>query len=149
MIQDVKLVALQARVDDRGYLIKMIRADEPHFTKFGEVYIVGDFARGTIRAFHKHDILWDYFFISHGAAKFVLRDDRPASPTYNEMGEFIISARNPSTLVVPPGVFHGWMALEDDTQLVSVGSELYDPKNMDEYRVPHDSWGYDWSIKFK
>ena len=41
MIKDVELVPLQARADDRGYLIKMIRADDPHFTKFGEVYIVG------------------------------------------------------------------------------------------------------------
>jgi dTDP-4-dehydrorhamnose 3,5-epimerase len=149
MIKDVKLVALQARADDRGYLVKMIRADDEHFTRFGEVYIVGDFGKGTIRGFHKHDVLWDYFFISHGAAKFALRDDRKDSPTYEEMNEFVISSRNPSTLVVPPGVFHGWMALEDDTQLVSVGSELYDPDNLDEYRVPYDSWGYDWSVKYK
>lgn len=149
MIKDVQLVELKARVDDRGYLIKMIRADDSHFTRFGEVYIVGDFAPGTIRAWHKHFVLWDYFYISHGAAKFALRDDRPDSPTYEEINTFVLSARNPSTLVVPPGIYHGWMALESDTQLVSVGSELYDPDHLDEVRVPYTSFGYDWSIQYK
>ena len=149
MIKDVRLVELAARVDDRGYLVKMLRADDPHFTTFGEVYIVGDFSRGTIRAWHKHERLWDYFHISHGAAKFALRDDRHDSPTYEEINTFVLSARNPATLVVPPGVYHGWMALEDDTQLVSVGSELYDPQNLDEVRVPYTSFGYDWTVQHR
>ena len=51
--------------------------------------------------------------------------------------------------MVPPGVYHGWMALEDDTQLISVGSELYDPNNLDEVRVPYTSFGYDWSVQYK
>ena len=28
-------------------------------------------------------------------------------------------------------------------------SEVYNKANPDEERVPHDSFGYDWSIKFK
>ena len=106
MINDVKLVKLETRVDDRGYLVEIVRATDDHFTKFGQVYLVGNFARGTIRAFHKHEALWDWFFISHGAAKFVLRDDRKDSSTYEEMATFITSSRNPGVLVVPPGVFH-------------------------------------------
>ncbi|MCX8073859.1 MAG: dTDP-4-dehydrorhamnose 3,5-epimerase family protein [Candidatus Binatia bacterium] len=149
MIEGVRLIELRARVDDRGYLIKVLRADDPHFTKFGEVYIVGDFARGTVRAWHKHRVLWDYFHISHGAAKFALRDDRPDSPTYGQLDEYVLSARNPCTLVVPPGVYHGWVALEDDTQLVSVASELYDPDNPDEERIPWNSFDYDWSVRFR
>ena len=85
MIQDVKVVPLVFHVDDRGYLIEILRSTDEHFTRFGQVYLVGDSTRGTIRAFHKHARLWDWFFISHGSAKFVLRDDRPDSPTYNEM----------------------------------------------------------------
>jgi len=148
-IQDVRLIELKPRVDDRGYLIKLLRADDPHFTKFGEVYIVGDFARGTVRAWHKHRVLWDYFHISNGAAKFALRDDRSDSPTYGNLAEFVLSARNPSLLVVPPGVYHGWVALEEGTQLVSIASELYDPDNPDEERVPWNSFDYDWSVRFR
>ena len=149
MIKDVKLVPLETRVDDRGYLIEILRATDEHFTKFGQVYIVGMVARNVIRAWHKHKILWDWFFISHGCAKFALYDDREDSSTYKEIDTFVIGSRNPGILTVPPGVFHGWMSLEDDTQLISVASEVYNPEQPDEVRVPYDSFNYDWSVKFK
>jgi dTDP-4-dehydrorhamnose 3,5-epimerase len=147
MIEGVRLVKLVAHVDDRGYLIEILRAPDEHFTKFGQVYIVGNMARGVIRAFHKHEALWDWFFISHGSAKFALRDDRPDSPTYEQMETHVITQRNPSLLVVPPGVFHGWMSLEDDTQMISTASEVYNREKPDEVRVPPDSFGYRWEIR--
>ncbi len=147
MIEGVKLVKLVAHVDDRGYLIEILRATDEHFTKFGQVYLVGNMARGVIRAFHKHEVLWDWFFISHGSAKFALRDDRPDSPTYEQMETHVITQRNPSLLVVPPGVFHGWVSLEDDTQMISTASEVYNREKPDEVRVPPDSFGYRWEIR--
>ena len=147
MIKDVKVVPLVAHVDDRGYLIEILRSTDEHFTRFGQVYLVGDVTRGTIRAFHKHARLWDWFFVSHGTGKFVLRDDRPDSPTYNEMQIVVTGARNPSLIVVPPGVYHGWMALEDDTQLVSTASEVYNREKPDEVRIPPDSFGNVWEVK--
>ena len=149
MIEGVKLVKLETHVDDRGYLIEIVRAVDEHFTKFGQVYIVANRTRGTIRAFHKHKVLWDFFFISHGSAKFALVDDRPKSSTYKETNTFVFGDKNPCLLVVPPGVYHGWMSLEDDTQMISTASEVYNRENPDEERVPYDSFGYDWSIKFK
>jgi|DewCreStandDraft_2_1066082.scaffolds.fasta_scaffold03500_2 dTDP-4-dehydrorhamnose 3,5-epimerase len=147
VIRDVQNVPLVAHVDDRGYLIEIVRATDPHLPKFGQVYLVGNFAKGTVRAFHKHLEMWDLFFISHGAAKFVLVDDRPESPTYRETNVFVISARNPSLIVVPPGVFHGWMSLEDDTQMISTATEVYRRGNPDEVRVPPDTFGDHWVVK--
>lgn len=146
-IKDAKLVDLKVNVDDRGYLIEIIRATDSHLVKFGQVYLVGNVAQNVIRAFHKHGVLWDYFFISHGSAKFVLVDDRKDSPTYNDMNVFVLSPRNPSLLVVPPGVYHGWMSLEPDTQMISTASEVYNRENPDEVRIPQDSYGDVWSVK--
>ncbi|MCC7354841.1 MAG: dTDP-4-dehydrorhamnose 3,5-epimerase family protein [Anaerolineae bacterium] len=147
MIKGVEVVPLVVRADDRGYLIEIVRATDPYFTRFGQVYIVGDMARGTIRAFHKHTELWDWFFIGHGSAKFVLKDDRPNSPTYGEMMTVATGERNPSLIVVPPGVYHGWMSLEDDTQLISTASEVYNREKPDEVRIPPDSFGDVWTVK--
>lgn len=149
MIENVVLEPLVVRSDDRGYLVEILRATDPHFTKFGQVYLVGNLARGTVRAWHKHEVMWDWFFISHGTAKFALYDDRPGSPTYRRIDTFVIGSRQPAVLAVPPGVFHGWMSLEDDTQLVSTASDVYNRERPDEVRVPYDSFGYDWSVKFK
>lgn len=147
MIKDVEKVELVAHVDDRGYVLEIIRKIDPHFTKFGQVYLVGNFSAGTIRAFHKHEVLWDWFFISHGAAKFILVDDRKDSPTYKEQNIFVVSSRNPALVVVPPQVYHGWMSLEDDTQMISIASEVYNREKPDEARIPSDSFGDIWTVK--
>ena len=147
MIKDVAKIDLKANVDDRGYLIEIIRVTDRHFTKFGQVYLVGNFAKGTIRAFHKHEVLWDWFFISHGSAKFVLIDDRKDNPTHKEQNVFVVTSRNPSLIVIPPGVYHGWMSLEDDTQMISTASEVYNRENPDEVRIPPDSFGNVWTVK--
>ena len=146
-INDVSFVPLVAHVDDRGYLIEILRATDPHFTQYGQVYIVGDVAKGTIRAFHKHQVLWDWFFISHGAAKFVLVDDREESSTYQEVNIFVTSGRNPALIAIPPGVYHGWMSLEDDTQLISIASEVYNREKPDETRIPPDAFGDLWTVQ--
>lgn len=146
-IDGVAFVPLVAHVDDRGYLVEILRAVDPHFTTFGQVYVVGNFTRGVIRAFHKHQEMWDWFFISHGAAKFVLVDDRPDSPTYGQMNILIVSSRNPGLIAVPPGVYHGWMSLEDDTQMISIASEVYRRAQPDEVRISPDSFGEVWTVK--
>lgn len=147
MIEGVKQVELKAHIDDRGYLIEVLRSSDEHFTKFGQVYLVGNFSRGTIRAFHKHNVLWDWFFISHGAAKFILVDDREKSKTYKQKDTYVVSSRNPSLIVVPPGVYHGWMSLENDTQLISIASEVYNRKKPDEVRIAPDTFDDIWTVE--
>ena len=152
MIEGARVVELATHEDDRGYLIEIARRDDdpaPHglIHRFGQVYLVGDPVRGTIRAFHKHAKLWDWFFISHGSAKFVLKDDRPDSPSYGEEMTVIASGRKPRLVAVPPGVYHGWMSLEDDTQMVSTGSHTYNSQDPDEVRIPPDSFGDVWTVR--
>ncbi len=118
-INGVELVELKVNEDDRGYLYEIIHVNDKFLSQFGQVYLVGDPSRNTIRAFHKHQELFDYFCIVHGSAKFVLKDDRKDSATFQSMDTFILSDRNPRLLVVPPGIYHGWMSLEDDTIMIS------------------------------
>jgi len=106
-------------------VIEILRASDEHFTKFGQVYLVGDNSRNIVRAFHVHKVLWDWFFVSHGSAKFALVDGRRQAPTFNETNTFILSDRKPQLLVIAPGFYHGWMSLEDDTQMISTASEVY------------------------
>ncbi len=148
-IDGLKIVPLEVHVDDRGYLIEIIRASDPYLKKFGQVYIAGSTTRGTVRAFHKHKKLWDYFFIGNGSAKFAFYDDRKESKTYQKIETIILTQRNPSLIIVPPGIYHGWMALENNTLLVSTASDVYNREKPDEIRIAHNSFGYDWSIKFK
>jgi dTDP-4-dehydrorhamnose 3,5-epimerase len=152
MIEEFQVIDLPVRMDDRGYLFEIVRAaggEELHAVahQFGQVYLVGDPVRGTVRAYHKHDELWDWFCIVHGTAKFVLRDDRRESPTYREIMEIVIGDKRPRLIVVPPGVYHGWMSLTDDVLMVSVASHTYNRESPDEHRIPPDSFGDVWTVK--
>lgn len=144
-IEGLEIVPLEIHFDDRGYLFEVIHNyDMP---KFGQVYVVGNPARGVIRAFHKHEVLWDYFCIVRGSAKFVFVDDRKESQTYKKQETIVLSEKSPKMIIVPPRIYHGWMSLEDNTMMVSIASELYDKENPDEVRIPPDSFGDTWTIK--
>lgn len=144
-IKGLEIVPLEVNFDDRGYLFEVIHNYD--IAKFGQVYLVGDPVRETIRAFHKHKTLWDYFCIIKGSAKFVFRDDRENKETKDQQEMIILSEKTPKMIIVPPGVYHGWMSLEDDTLMLSVASELYNKENPDEVRIPPDSFGDVWTIK--
>lgn len=146
-IEGLEVISLQVNFDDRGYLFEIVHNYD--MQKFGQVYLVGDPSRGIIRAFHKHETLWDYFCIVKGSAKFVFVDDRKDSKTYKEQEIIILSEKSPKTIIIPPGIFHGWMSLEDNTLMASVGSETYNKEKPDEVRIPPDSFGDVWTIKGK
>lgn len=151
-IHDVQQIRLAVHEDDRGYLFEVVHGSDPFIPQFGQVYVVGDRIEKIIRAFHKHQDLHDWFCIVKGSAKFVLVDDRPDSPTCKEFDILVGSDRSPSVIVVPPGIYHGWMSLEPDTIMVSTASHEYNREKPDEFRVPPDSFtdliGEDpWTIK--
>jgi dTDP-4-dehydrorhamnose 3,5-epimerase-like enzyme len=78
-------------------------------------------------------------------------DDRPTSPSYKKTDILIGSGRTPSLIVVPPGVYHGWMSLEPDTLMCSVASHEYRRGSPDEVRVAADQFdelfgGSPWRI---
>jgi dTDP-4-dehydrorhamnose 3,5-epimerase len=143
-IHDANIIDLTVREDDRGYLFEIIHKSDEFVSGKGQeirqVYVVGDRIENIIRAFHKHDELHDWFCIVKGSAKFVLVDDRKDSPTYKEFDIVVCSDRTSKLLVVPSGVYHGWMSLEPDTIMVSTASHEYNREKPDEYRVPPDEF---------
>jgi dTDP-4-dehydrorhamnose 3,5-epimerase len=139
-IDGVQVVPLITREDDRGFLTEIARTvqdTEPHGVvhKFGQVYIVYDYKAGIIRAFHRHQSMWDWYFISSGRAKVVLKDDRPKSRTLGQVQVIVSSLSSPKLIGIPPGVWHGWQSLANHTTLISIASEPYNRDNPDEERV--------------
>jgi len=148
----VTVTDLAVHEDDRGLLSELLRTDSQDFAGFGQVYVVHNRTAGTIRAYHRHNVMWDWFIIVKGAAKFRFYDDSGNTQTV------ISSDHKLRRIAVPPGVWHGWMSLEDDTILLSVASEPYLGYNregeLDEERVdwrtlePEDQMG-GWGVEFK
>lgn len=122
--------------DSRGMLFEIIRVDEDNVPEPKQVYWVTSRKAGTIRGYHSHDVLYDYFCITRGAAMFIFWKQ------CDDMGEghciaqrVVLDSRKPTTIIVPPGVYHGWVALTDDTELISIATECYNREKPDEHRV--------------
>ncbi len=146
MIEGVKNNPVKSFIDDRGFLSQILPEGDQSF-EIKRIYSTGNFAKGTIRGFHKHKKEKKVFFVPSGAAKFVLVDDRKDSSTYKEIDTFILSKLNPSVLVIPTGVYSGWMSLEDQTIVLGISSEPFDKENPDDERVDPNSFGDVWKVK--
>ena len=133
------LEPLTVHRDERGFLFEVLRCDNANFSKFGQIYFVGDATRGGIRAWHRHFKMDEWFCCVRGKAEFVLYN-----PDSSEYSKYLLSADSPSLLFVPRRAFHGHKALTDDTLIVAICTEPYDKDNLDEERVSFDHFDYDW-----
>lgn len=147
LIDEVKHIPINCYVDDRGYLTQVIQTTDGLMPSISRIYVTGNFSKGVIRGFHKHFKEWKGFFVPKGAAKFVLVDDREKSKTYKEIDTYILSSNRPSVLIIPTGIYNGWMSLDDDTVLIGVSSEPFDRDNPDDVRIPPDTYGDVWTVK--
>jgi len=146
LIEGVKNNPVKSFIDDRGFLSQILPEGDQSF-EIKRIYSTGNFVKGTIRGFHKHKKEKKVFFVPSGAAKFVLVDDRKNSSTYKAIDTFILSKLNPSVLVIPTGVFSGWMSLEDQTIVLGISSQPFDKENPDDERVDPNSFGDVWNVK--
>ena len=148
-IDGVKSKSLRLIPDERGWLMEILRADDPEFfTKFGQVYISGTYP-GVVKAWHYHERQIDNFTCIVGEVKLVIVDTRPESPTNGAINEFFIGTRNPMIVQVPRMVYHGWKCVSPESAtVVNVTTEPYQYDHPDEYRLdPHDTLPYDWMRK--
>jgi dTDP-4-dehydrorhamnose 3,5-epimerase len=149
LIEGVVVKPLKVIADERGYLMEMMRSDDPFFRKFGQSYVSVAYP-GVVKGWHYHKIQTDHFVIVKGMMKVVLYDDREGSPTRGEVNEFFLGERNPVLVSIPPGVWHGMKGIgTEPAMLVNTPTEAYNYKQPDEYRVdPHQNdIPYDWARK--
>jgi dTDP-4-dehydrorhamnose 3,5-epimerase len=149
MIQGVQVKPLKVIADERGWLMEMMRDDDPFFKKFGQVYLSVVYP-GVVKAWHYHKRQTDHFVVVRGMAKVALYDSRDDSPTRGEVNEFFLGDRNPVLVVIPPSVLHGMKGIgTEPAYLINTPSEHYLHTEPDEHRIPPDSPDvpYDWGRK--
>ncbi|WP_254830811.1 dTDP-4-dehydrorhamnose 3,5-epimerase family protein [Haloglomus salinum] len=147
-IEGVRERELEPIVDERGWLMEILRSDWPEFEAFGQVYLTT--ARpGVVKAWHEHEAQRDNFVPVSGRIKLVLADTRADSPTEGEIVEYFIGERNFRLVSIPPGVTHGFKCISDDeAMVVNVPTTTYDYEDPDEIRYDPDTDAidYDWVL---
>lgn len=105
--------------------------------------------RGTLRGMH-------YQIAPHAEAKLVrctqgaiwdvVIDLRRESPTYRRWVGVELSAETRRALYVPEGFAHGFQTLMDDSEILYLMSEFYDPDSARGVRWDDPAIGIDWPI---
>jgi dTDP-4-dehydrorhamnose 3,5-epimerase len=147
VIEGVRITPLRQIVDTRGKIMHMLRADEPHFAGFGEIYF-STINPGAIKAWHIHKFMTLNYAVPVGQIKLVLYDDRANSATRGEIQEILLGPDSYSLVTVPPLVWNGFGGVGASPALVANCATIpHDPAEI-ERRDPFDpAIPYDWSIR--
>jgi len=147
MIDGVKVVPLRQIVDERGKIMHMMKATDPHFISFGEIYFSCAWP-GVVKAWHIHTTMTVSNAVLSGRAKLVMYDLRKDSPTHGELMEVFLGEDNYVLVQIPPGIANGYKAYGDKmVVLANCASEPHSPTEM--LRMPYDTAEipYVWDLK--
>jgi len=147
VIDGVKIIPLLQIVDERGKIMHMLKATDPHFAGFGEIYFSCAWP-GVVKAWHVHASMTVNNVVISGRAKLVMYDLREMSPTHRELQEVFFGPDNYVLVQIPPGIANGYKAYGTEmTIMANCATEPHDPAEM----VRIDPFGndipYDWSLR--
>lgn len=149
MIDGVIITPLGQISDERGKVMHMLKATDPVFKSFGEIYFSCIYP-DAVKAWHIHKRMTLNYAVPHGLVKLVLYDDRVDSPTAGEVQEIFLGDDNYSLVTVPPLVWNGFKGIGSEMAIVANCASIpHDPSEI-ERRDPQDSSiPYDWALKNK
>lgn len=147
MIDGVKIIPLKKIPDERGAVYHMLRADDSHFEKFGEIYFSKIYP-GVIKAWHLHSRMVINYAVPVGMIKLVLYDDREGSKTRGELMELFIGEENYCLVSVPIGVYNGFKGVGTTPALVANCASIpHDPTEIIRVDPFDNNIPYDWALK--
>jgi len=125
MIHGVIIKPLIKNNDDRGSLTEIFRRDELDFDPLMSYVSLTN--PGVVRGPHEHVAQSDCFvFLGPGSFRLYLWDRREKSPTNGEALEIEVGENNPSLVIVPPGVVHGYKCISEVPALsINLPDKLY------------------------
>jgi dTDP-4-dehydrorhamnose 3,5-epimerase len=150
-IDGAYLVEPMPQGDDRGFFARVWCRDEFAAHGLNAAFVQCNDSlsrhRGTLRGLH-------YQVAPHAEVKLircvrgavfdVLVDLRPSSPTYLRWYGIELTAANPTMLYVPEGCAHGYLALEDDTEVMYPVTSVYCPEAERGVRWNDPAFGIAW-----
>ena len=147
MIKDILVKPLSQIADERGKIMHMLRADEPHFEKFGEIYFSMVYPE-IVKGWHLHKEMTLNYAVISGMVKLVLYDPREDSPTKGEIQELFIGENNYVLVKIPPGIYNGFKGIGTKPAIVANCATIpHLPDEMERLDPFNNSIPYDWGLK--
>lgn len=149
MIEGVKIIPLKQIPDERGKIMHMLRADDSHFEKFGEIYFSVAYP-GVIKGWHLHKVMTLNYAVVSGMIKLVIYDKRDNSPTRGELQEIFTGEDNYCLIRIPPGIVNGFKTYGVKPAIVAnCATEPHDPTQMIRIDPFTPEIPYNWELKHR
>lgn len=140
LIEGVRIKEIRNVITRNGVTTEMYRADWKIGPSGIEQAIQASLRGGAVSAWHCHELQTDLVFVTHGAIKLVLFDDRMGSTSRGEVNVFHLSPLRPMLVLIPPGIWHGVQNLMPDTSVFTTFFDrAYRYDDPDEWRLPADT----------
>lgn len=141
-IPGVRLDPLDVHGDERGHFVELGR--ESVHGRFRQANLSYTLA-GALRGLHYHRLQTDVWFLLAGRVEVGLADLRSGAVGLHT-AHLTLDADLPQALYIPPGVAHGYGALEDATLMYLVDQEF---DGSDEYGIVWNdpSLNIEWELK--
>jgi len=149
MIDGVQVVPLRRIADERGTVMHMLRATDPHFKAFGEIYFSTVY-RGVVKGWHKHREMTLNYACVFGRIKLVLYDERAGSPSQGELLEVFLGPDDYSLVVIPPGIWNGFKGMSDPWAIVAnCATTAHDPSRSERLDPFANHIPYQWEVRHR
>ena len=131
-IPGVEVMALERFSDERGSFTEIMRASISRRDFLQSSHSRS--AAGVLRGLHYHRVQTDLWYLAAGRARIALVDLRAGEEGLQTM-TWVADADEPATILIPPGVAHGYLALTDIDMLYLTTTEF----------EPGDEFGIAWN----
>jgi len=149
MIEGVVVKPLPRLCDERGFIMHMLRKDDPLFEQFGEIYFSAVYP-GVIKGWHLHKEMTLNYAVIQGMIKLVLYDDRDGSMTRGEIQEIFLGRENYALVKIPPRVWNGFKGLGTETAILANCSTIpHQPEEIFRLDPIENHIPYDWAMKHR
>jgi dTDP-4-dehydrorhamnose 3,5-epimerase len=147
MIDGVVISPRRVIPDDRGKVMHVLKATDPEFERFGEVYFSQVYP-GVVKGWHLHREMVIHYAVPVGMIKLVLYDEREGSATRGQLQEVYLGVDNYCLVKVPVGVWNGFMGLGVVPALVvNCATIPHDPGEIERLDPHRSHIPYDWAVK--
>jgi len=147
-------IQVEPHVDERGFFARTWCQQEFEARglspKLVQSSISMNTRKGTLRGLHFQANPFEEAKLvrcTRGAVYDVVVDLRPASPRFCDWFAAVLTAASHKALYIPEGCAHGFMTLEDDSEVLYQISEFYHPESARGVRWNDPTFGIRWPEK--
>jgi len=146
-------VRLERRSDERGFFARSWCRNE--FERHGlnpelaQCNVSFNTKKGTLRGIHYQVAPYEEAKLvrcTQGAAYDVVIDLRPGSPTFKHWVGVTLTAAERNMIYVPEGCGHGFLTLQDETEVFYQMSEFYNAESARGVRWDDREFGIPWPV---